>query len=162
MAEWRIEQADLANPDHAAAFLSLLDAYARDPMGGAQPLDAAVKQRLVRDVAAFPGFLVLLAYDGDAPIGIANAVPGYSTFAARPLLNLHDIAVLDAYRGRGVAQALLAALEAEARARGCCKLTLEVLSGNAAAQAAYRRFGFRPYALDPEAGEAHFWHKPLD
>ncbi len=162
MSEWRVRQADLANPEQAAAFVHLLDAYARDPMGGGEPLNDTVKQRLVRDVAAFPGFLVLIAYDGAIPIGLANAVPGYSTFKARPLLNLHDIAVLPAYRGRGVAQSLLGALEEEARARGCCKLTLEVLSGNAAAQEAYRRFGFEPYVLDPAAGEAYFWHKSLD
>lgn len=160
--EWKVRVADLSDPVQAADFVDLLDAYARDPMGGGQPLPEEVKRRLPEQARAFPGFLVLLAYDGDRAIGIANAVPGFSTFAARPLLNLHDIAVLPDYRGRGVARALLAALEAEARRRGCCKLTLEVLGGNLAAQEAYRRFGFRPYALDPEAGEARFWHKSLD
>ena len=48
-----------------------------------------------------------------------------------------------------------------ARERGCCKLTLEVLERNHAAQKAYRSFGFAPYELAPETGMAMFWEKKL-
>ena len=41
-------RADYADPGHAAAIIDLLDAYARDPMGGNHPLDAAVRERLVQ------------------------------------------------------------------------------------------------------------------
>ena len=58
-------------------------------------------------------------------------------------------------------QALLAATEDLARARGCCKLTLEVLTGNQLALASYLKFGFAPYALDPAAGQASFMQKWL-
>ena len=58
-------------------------------------------------------------------------------------------------------QALLAAAEQHARARGCCKLTLEVLTGNARALKSYLGFGFEPYALDPAAGQASFMQKWL-
>jgi ribosomal protein S18 acetylase RimI-like enzyme len=51
--------------------------------------------------------------------------------------------------------------EAEARRRGCCKLTLEVLSENHAAKASYRAFGFDDYTLDPTTGHALFWQKEL-
>ncbi|MBA4742917.1 MAG: GNAT family N-acetyltransferase, partial [Azoarcus sp.] len=67
---------------------------------------------------------------------------------------VHDIAVLPAHRRRGLARALLAAAEEAARQRGCCKLTLEVLSNNHAAMAAYAQQGFAPYELDPAAGQA--------
>ena len=48
-----------------------------------------------------------------------------------------------------------------ARARGCCKLTLEVLSGNALAMRSYARFGFANYQLDPAAGQAVLMQKWL-
>ena len=56
---------------------------------------------------------------------------------------------------------MLAKVEEVARARGCCKLTLEVLSNNEAAKSAYRRCGFSDYQLDPNAGSALFWEKTL-
>jgi ribosomal protein S18 acetylase RimI-like enzyme len=86
---------------------------------------------------------------------------GYSTFQARPLLNVHDLAVLPRHRARGVGQALLAACEHHARQRGCCKLTLEVLSGNTRALRSYQRFGFAPYVLDPAEGQALLMQKWL-
>jgi GNAT superfamily N-acetyltransferase len=54
-----------------------------------------------------------------------------------------------------------AAVEAEARARGCCKLTLEALEGNTGAIALYRDFGFAAYELDPAMGRASFFEKSL-
>jgi ribosomal protein S18 acetylase RimI-like enzyme len=60
-----------------------------------------------------------------------------------------------------VGQALLAAAEAHARERGCCKLTLEVLTGNQVALTSYVRFGFANYQLDPSAGQAMLMQKWL-
>lgn len=149
------------NVEQGQQLVELLNAYAEDPMGGAEPLSAEVKANLVKGLSQVPGAVALLAYlDGQA-VGVTTAFAGFSTFAAKPLLNIHDIAVLPAFRGQGVAQALMAGLEQEARERGCCKMTLEVLSNNHRAQQAYRRFGFAGYALDPEAGEALFWQKKL-
>ena len=54
---------------------------------------------------------------------------------------------------------MLAQVEQEARARGCCKITLEVLSNNVAAIEAYRHAGFKPYGLDPKMGSALFFEK---
>lgn len=157
----RIVAIDLARADHARAFLDLLDHYAHDPMGGGTGLSDYARAHLVDGLAARPGFAGFLAFVGDAPAGLINCFEGYSTFAARPLLNIHDIVVLDTHRGHGIAQALLAAAEGEAHARGCCKLTLEVLSNNRRALASYARFGFRPYELDPAAGQALFLEKKL-
>ena len=50
---------------------------------------------------------------------------------------------------------------AHARERGCCKLTLEVLSGNTRALRSYDRFGFAPYVLDPREGQALLMQKWL-
>ena len=145
----------------AQALVMLLDAYARDPMGGGEGLSEEVKSRLCRDLAQRSDAVSFIAWEGAQPLGLINCIEGYSTFKAQPLMNIHDIAVLPAYRGRGVGQALLAAAEAHARERGCCKLTLEVLTGNRVALRSYQRFGFAPYVLDPSAGQASFMQKWL-
>lgn len=152
---------DYFNPTDRADLLAMLDMYANDPMGGGEGLDADVKDRLCDDLANFSGAVSWLAHSGERPVGLLNAMPGYSTFKARPLMNIHDIAVDPAFRGKGVGQALLGALQEYARARGCCKLTLEVLSGNRVAQASYARFGFAQYELSAETGQALFMQKWL-
>jgi ribosomal protein S18 acetylase RimI-like enzyme len=157
----RTVQADLQQPDHQAAVLTLVDAYSRDPMGDGAPLSAAARARLIPGLRQHPTTLVLLAYDGDTPVGVAVCFVGFSTFAARPLVNLHDVAVLPSHRGRGVGRALLAAVEAQARELGCCKLTLEVLDQNHRALRTYVAAGFKRYALQPGTGEAIFLTKPL-
>ena len=152
---------DFHDPAHRAALVMLLDAYARDPMGGGEGLAQEVKERLCDDLAVRPTAASFIAWRGDQAVGLVNCIEGYSTFKARPLMNIHDIAVLPHHRGMGVGQALLGAAERHARARGCCKLTLEVLTGNAAALSSYQRFGFAPYALDPSHGQASFMQKWL-
>ncbi len=156
-----VKKVDYLDAADAAALVGLLDMYARDPMGGAQALDEQVKARLCTDLANHFGAVSWIAYAGDKPIGLLNAFTGYSTFKARPLMNVHDIAVAPAYRGQGVGQALLDALEKHAVQSGCCKLTLEVLSGNQVAQRAYQHFGFEQYALSAATGQALFMQKWL-
>ena len=149
------------DPVDRRALITLLDMYARDPMGGGAALPEETKGRLCDDLAKLSGAISWLAWIDQEPVGLLNALPGYSTFKARPLMNVHDIAVAPAYRGQGVGQALLAALQAHARAQGCCKITLEVLSGNVQAMRSYERFGFEQYALSPETGQALFLQKWL-
>jgi len=156
-----IVEADLARPPHQQAVLALTDAYARDAMGNGAPLAADVLARLVPSLRAHPTTVILLAYaDGEA-VGIATCFLGFSTFAARPLLNVHDLAVLPAYRGRGIARQLLAAAEAKARALDCCKLTLEVQENNHRARRLYARAGFAQNVYQEAAGGALFYAKPL-
>jgi len=56
---------------------------------------------------------------------------------------------------------LFAEIEKTARARGCCKITLEVLEGNGIAKNAYKKQGYSDYQLDPKFGSALFWTKSL-
>lgn len=156
-----VRLADYGRNGDAAHIVALLDAYARDPMGGGAGLDEAVRDRLAPALDAFPGAFSLLAFEGDEAIGLANCFTGFSTFAARPLVNIHDLVVSPEHRGKGIGRALMQAIEAQARARGACKITLEVLGGNATAKALYASLGFGNYALDPEAGTAQFWEKKL-
>ena len=152
---------DFRSARDRAALVHLLDTYAQDPMGGGEPLTDDVKARLCDDLARLPMAASFIAWLDDEPVGLANTFEAYSTFKARPLLNVHDLAVASAHRGRGVGQQLLTACEAHARERGCCKLTLEVLSGNRRAVRSYERFGFAPYVLDPAEGHALMLQKWL-
>ena len=152
---------DLSDPAQAETWLELLDHYAQDPMGGGDGLSEYAKLNLVATMREVPGFHGALAWRDGLAVGLIDCFAGFSTFAARPLLNVHDIVVRDGWRGQGIGQALLAWAEERARQLGCCKLTLEVLSNNTRAMASYERAGFQPYVLAPEAGQALFLQKYL-
>jgi GNAT superfamily N-acetyltransferase len=156
-----IVKADYQNSRHAEALVSLLDGYARDAMGGGQGLTEEVKENLVPQLAQrIFAFSVLAFVDGE-PAGLVNCFEGFSTFAAKPLVNVHDVAVAPQFRRRGVAQMMMDQVEQIARERGCCKMTLEVLSGNQAAQDMYVKLGYNGYQLSKETGGALFWQKKL-
>ena len=165
ISEVTVCRADYANPSHAAAVVQLLDAYASDPMGGSEGLSDFAKAHLIPSLAARPQAYSVLAYSGGEATGVAvglvNCIEGFSTFACRPLVNVHDVAVLAAHRGQRIADQMLALCEAIARERGACKLTLEVLQGNAGAVRAYQRFGFAAYQLGSTMGQASFMQKLL-
>jgi ribosomal protein S18 acetylase RimI-like enzyme len=156
-----IIRVDYRNPTHAAALVAMLDSYALDEMGGGHALEPDVKRDLPHALAARPHAFSVLAFVGGEAVGLVNCFEGFSTFACKPLVNIHDVAVLPAYRGKGVAQAMMAEVERIARERGCCKLTLEVLSGNRGAQQLYRKLGYGGYQLGDLMGSAEFWQKKL-
>lgn len=151
----RIVRAQLDNPAHLRAAIHLLDLYARDAMGMGRSLSAQVKRRLASGLARH-GAIVLLARRGGEFIGQAVCFKRYSTFAARPMLNVHDLIVVPAYRERGVGRLLLAAVEKLARRGRCCRITLEVRSDNAGTQSLYRGCGILPG--DPPY---EYWGKTL-
>lgn len=160
-ADLKVELADYRNERDATDLIELLDAYARDPMGGGAPLADDVRERVISGLEKTPSAFSTIARLDGAAVGLANCFVAYSTFAAAPLVNIHDLVVLPGHRGHGVGKALLAAVDLEARQRGACKITLEVLSGNELAKALYAGCGFNDYQLDPAAGHALFWQKKL-
>ena len=160
-AAFSIRLADYADPADAAAIVMLLNAYANDPAGGSEALSDFAKANLVRELAARPQAFSILAFDGDAPVGLVNCIEGFSTFKCKPLVNVHDVAVLASHRGRGIAEQMLTLAESIARERGAVKMTLEVLSGNAPAVKLYTRIGYAGYQLDPAMGTAQFFQKWL-
>ena len=157
-----ITRADYRDAGHGRDLVTLLDGYARDPMGGGEPLAADTRERLVEALAALPNAFSLIAYVDEQPAGLANCFVGFSTFAAKPVVNLHDLVVDSRFRGTGIGRALFARIEAEAAALGACKVTLEVLSGNGPAKALYASLGYGDYVLDPAQGTALFWQKRLE
>jgi len=161
----RISRVNYTDPVHAQALVALLDAYAQDTMGGGAGLSDYAKTHVVAGLASRAQAFSVLAFAPDAsqtPVGLVNCIEGFSTFAAKPLVNVHDVIVLPDWRGQGVAGAMLEEVIQIARERGGCKLTLEVLSGNQNALRAYAKLGFDAYQLDPEAGTAQFLQMWLD
>ncbi len=156
-----IIEADLNKPAHSEAMVQLMEIYARDPMGGGQGLSDYVKANLPGELAKRKSAHVILAFVNSEPAGLVICFEGFSTFACKPLLNIHDAIVALPYRGQGLSKLLLQKAEEIALTLGCCKLTLEVLEKNEIAQAAYKAFGFSGYELNPQMGKALFWEKKL-
>ena len=154
-------QANYNDTYHAQAIMKLMDCYAQDAAGGAKPLSEFARVNLVNELARRPQAFSILAFDGDTPVGLVNCFEGFSTFACKPLVNVHDVIVLADYRGQRIGEQMLALAEGIALQRGACKLTLEVLSGNRSAYSLYERIGFKSYQLDPEMGSAQFLQKWL-
>jgi ribosomal protein S18 acetylase RimI-like enzyme len=156
-----VRQVDFDNKQETDILVNLLDCYSRDPMGGGEPLDQSVQNKLASALKSFPTTESFIAYHKEIACGLANCFLGFSTFKGKPLLNIHDLVVTAEYRRQGVGMALLCAIEDYAVQNGCCKLTLEVLQNNLAALNSYTKFGFAHYQLDPEKGSALFMEKSI-
>lgn len=154
---FQIRPADFYSDADALAIVDLIDEYAQTPAGGGEPLDPEVRESMVAGLQTTPGAFAILAWHNDTPVGVAVCLQGFSTFAARPLVNVHDLAVTESYRGQGIGAQLLRAVEAHSRTMGACKVTLEVRTGNPRAEALYRRRGFH----DPSDKPTKFLEKLL-
>ena len=154
----------LANYNRAAdaeILVELLDAYATDPMGGGEPLASETRTNLANELAKLASAFTVFCFVDGKPAALANCFEGFSTFKCKPIINIHDFPVKPEFRGLGLSQKLLDEIEVRAKAKGACKITLEVLEGNKVAQNAYLKHGFSGYELDPKMGKAMFWEKPL-
>jgi GNAT superfamily N-acetyltransferase len=131
MAAVSVKIADYKDEHHAACLISLLAAYALDPAGGGEAISNSVLDGLVPQLASRPYAFSMIAFDeSGTAVGLANCFEGFSTFAGKGLVNIHDFYVAESHRKQGVSQILLAGVEDEAKKRGACKITLEVLDGN--------------------------------
>jgi len=140
-----VREAELDDERDGAALVAIIDAYARGPGGQNAPLPAAARDRLAPGLRDHPAAFALLGLvDGEA-VGVAVCVWGFSTFAGKPSLNIHDLAVLSEWRGQGIGGRLLAEVERRARERDACKVTLEVHDTNRGAKRLYERHGFGPW-----------------
>jgi ribosomal protein S18 acetylase RimI-like enzyme len=150
-----VRRANLDDLSDAGAFVRLLGAYMHDPKGDMSE-HSSVDPGVVDKLRAVPHAAVHFAeLDGEV-VGMTVCFTGFSTFRGAPLVNIHDIIVLEAFRRKGVGQALMRAVEEYARALGGCKITLEVREDNGSAMKLYRRSGF-----GDEAVPMRFWVKYL-
>ncbi len=157
-----IVSVDFHNQTHVQDLMNQLIAYSADEMGGGKALDVETAGKSVLLLGNKPYAFSFLAYDGSQAIGFANCFESVATFSGACAANIHDLSVIKSHRGLGIGRALLTAIETYAAERDYTKLTLEVLEGNAPANALYQTFGFDAYELDPKVGTAKFLQKILN
>lgn len=155
----KIIKVDYSNKKQAEDLTFLLNEYACDRMGGGTALSQFTKDNLTKELSKLPHAFSVMCYVNKQPAGLINCFESFSTFSCKPLVNIHDIVVLKEYRGNNLSQLMLREVEEIAKRKGCCKLTLEVLSGNEIAKSSYTKYGFSGYELDPDIGNALFWQK---
>lgn len=161
MSSVQILEADLDRPEHQKAVVALSDAYAMDPMGNGKALSNEVRCELIPGLQRHPTTIIFLAFQEKKAVGIATCFGGFSTFAARPLINIHDFYVIPEHRGQKIGHMILAAVEQKARDTDCCKITLEVQQNNHRAQRLYEAAGFSRSVYVEAAGGALFLSKAL-
>jgi len=132
-------------------------------IGAGQPRDAAALAAMIRALAEYerlthlcvgteddlrqalwgpaPAAEVLIARRDDVPVGFALFFQTFSTFLARRGLWLEDLFVYPEHRGAGIGKALLRAVAAVARDRGCGRFEWSVLDWNAPALRFYEGLG---------------------
>jgi ribosomal protein S18 acetylase RimI-like enzyme len=102
-----------------------------------EPPQAAATARFL----ALPGHHLLLAYDGDdRAVGMVSGVETTHPDKGTEMF-LYELGVAEDARRQGVATALVDALAALARERGCYGMWVGVDTGNDAALATYRHAG---------------------
>ncbi len=156
-----IVEADLNRADHQRDVIAMTAAYALDPMGNGRHLEEETLSRLIPGLKSHPTTLVFLAYVDRQAVAIATCFYGFSTFHAKPLINIHDLAVAVSYRGCGIGRRMLDRIEEKARDAGCCKVTLEVQENNARARHVYEQSGFAQAVYGDTAGGSLFYTKVL-
>ncbi len=138
----QIIEANLNDSVHAKSFLKLTAAYMADEMGGAEAWTEDQKTRVLQDLKDMDCVLIFLAKVDGQYVGICTCFYAYSTFLAKPLLNIHDIYVEDSFRGYGIGKKLVQSIEDMATKKDCGKITLEVRKDNLNARDLYKSEGF--------------------
>jgi GNAT superfamily N-acetyltransferase len=132
----------------------------------ASPADVALILRFIRELARYekledsvvateemiretlfgarPYAEVIIAEEGDTPVGFALFFHNYSTFLGQPGIYLEDLFVVPEGRGRGYGKALLAELARIAVERNCGRVEWAVLNWNTPAIEFYKSLGAKP------------------
>jgi GNAT superfamily N-acetyltransferase len=99
----------------------------------------AVHSRLER--LEIVGDRVVVADSGDEVVGLAHLQVTPAIEHDRPAAKIGALVVTEAHRGGGIGRALVEALDAEARARGCALLFLTTNARRTDAHEFYKRVG---------------------
>ena len=131
-----VRQAVLADLDELAA---LFDGYRQFQK---QPADLAAARAFLRARFDHAESVLFIARAAGTPLGFAQLYPSFSSVALARVFVLNDLFVNEAGRRRGVASALLAAVQSYAWSLGAARVTLNVAKDNAVAQQLYQARGW--------------------
>jgi len=148
---------DLNKEEHRQQLIRLLDTYMQDEMGGGGSMTEMLAPQILDGLINYPGYLGFFVLIDDQFAALANCNRNFSTFKAKPLINIHDLIVHPDFRGKGAGKFLLNGITSYAEKNGCCRINLEVRNDNMIAQHLYKKCGF---------AECHppmfFWEKNLE
>ena len=118
--------------------------------GAVPPSDAYLERLLARD-----SFIALVALDGGDVVGGITAYDLPKPEQERSEIYLYDLAVAQSHRRRGVATALIAALQAIAAARRAWVVFVQADHGDDPAIALYTKLGTRENVLHFDIPASH-------
>ena len=133
---------DLQITEHCAQVVKLLDDYMKDPMGNNRPMPSGLGTQIVSGLKKHSGFLGFFVMADDRFAGLANCNINFSTFQAKPLINIHDFIVAPECRNIGAGSFLLRGIINYASQNGFCRVNLEVREDNLTAKSLYKKMGF--------------------
>lgn len=140
--ELSIIQVNLKNPDHCGQVIKLLNDYMLDPMGNNAPMDEDLAPKIIAGLKTYPGYLGFFVLANEQYAGLANCNHNFSTFKAKPLLNIHDFIISPEFRTIGAGHFLMRGIINYAFRNGFCRVNLEVREDNHAAKSLYQKMGF--------------------
>ncbi|MFA7347817.1 MAG: GNAT family N-acetyltransferase [Desulfurivibrionaceae bacterium] len=138
MAQTAIRPALLGDLDGLVDLLRMLFAIEAD-----FAFDAALQRRGLAMLLAHEGAVILVAEAAGRVVGMCSGQLTISTAEGGFSLLVEDVVVAEAWQGKGVGRALLAALEQWAADRKIGRLQLLADRNNAAALEFYRRLGWQ-------------------
>ena len=147
---------DLMKDEHCDQLIRLLDAYMQDEMGNSAPMPADLAPEILNGLKNYSGYLGFFALADGEFAALANCNNNYSTFKAKPLINIHDFVVHPDFRGKGVGRFLLDSIAEFGKENGYCRINLEVRNDNVKAQKLYEKAGYAD--CQPSM---YFWEKNL-
>ena len=145
---------NLQDPIHCAQIIKLLNDYMNDPMGDNAPMAEDLAPRIIAGLKEYTGYLGFFVMADGHFAGLANCNKNFSTFKAKPLLNIHDFIVAPEFRSIGAGHFLMRGILNFASDNDFCRVNLEVREDNHAAKALYLKMGFAE--CEPKM---HFWEK---
>lgn len=151
-----LQAVDLTNETHCQELVWLLDTYMRDEMGNGAPMPKELAPEILDGLKNHSGYLGFFAIANGEYAALANCNKNFSTFKAKPLLNIHDFIVHPDYRAKGVGRFLLDAIARFGQEHGFCRINLEVRHDNISAQKLYKKSGYND--CQPPM---YFWEKTL-
>jgi GNAT superfamily N-acetyltransferase len=141
-----VRPATAADRTFVLGLVPRLRAFGPSGLRSPEALDSAERRTLEKAFDALPDKTALLIgeHPAEGALGVAYVETGTDYFTKEAHGHLAILAVAESGEGRGVAPALLEAVERWATDQGYRFVTLNVFAGNARARAAYDKAGYEP------------------
>jgi len=133
---------DFTKANHCEKVCDLINEYLADKMGGGKPIVGLRKLHLLDGLESHPRSIVYFILYQNKIAGILIGFMNFSTFLVKPMINIHDVFVSQAFRGKGLGRKLIEKIIEIGVKNNCGKITLEVRKDNKNAQSLYWSEGF--------------------